>query len=891
MAAHMEKRGGRQPYRKKDGSPHFRGVEGNIPRQKVEKTPMNIEACVSKMNDYVLSEEQTMPFLETCPTILTYEEIERRRDYSGVRDRPYRTVHNGQLKLFLTEVQFLVNYCRDIDEEAYVIYAGSAPGNKNIYLSELFPKIKFIFVDPNEHFFKMGPKNQYTSSEIRNKLLYFSVSDIPAKFNFRDRIKPEYIKIPLYGKGLVDRETHFGYRHSAENIGEIILKDTEHTIFIIEDFYTSALSKDLHTLKNSGKRVFFISDIRTNLRGNIPDEEGEVSPTNADILWNSAQMYNWISILQPDYFMIKFRCPFGYEESMEKILDNEDIQECKRSYGIDFIENYRNKKFIFMKPQHIFLQAYAGLTSAEARLVASYPFDLHSFDIKEYEDRFFYYNNVIRPYGWHSIPEVFLDKYRMIDRCGDCAIMAKIFMDYKAWSYQNKPQPPKDRIEREAFTIAETVLDMLERPRLISNKCTHGTYYDQYENAKAFRLHQDYLCNTTNSFLLSYNIERGERFTPEKGREYLDKIVGSNSFRKNRNICLIQKLFGVKSYPIDIQRKGVQWIQTGNDISLRFPDGSKRDIKVRSLLYPNREDILFSRDIIGEPSPVIQDSYFYKKMEALLQSKNIKNIHIVLSSRCDFLFSDEFYQSHRQRIKIYSLANGSAYPFYSLGNKERWVHEEEDVIIVQIKEDPSVHFYLRKILLEKYKRATLFFLTELDELIYKKNYVKASHGKYIHVEAVNCSETMLTTDVDLDKHIKYFVKNIPYVFRSRLCDECSSDVVDRYGNCERLYLLPDGLLQSFSFLQKIGEHYFLNWQEKPLMCICFSGKNISRDDFFKIRINGNPVMYSIRTLSELYALDKPSMSIQEFYDRARISVDRDVLQWKTTEDAIKSIES
>lgn len=859
-----------------------------INRHGSTKKEMDVEMCTSKMLETTLSNEKTMPFLEACPTLMTYDEIKRTKEYRRVIDRACSTVHNGQLKLFLTEVQFLSNYCEDINEEVYVIYAGSAPGNKNIYLSELFPNIKFIFVDPNEHFFKMGSKNQYTSPKIMDRILYFSVSKLPFKFDFKRKI-PKPHNIHLYGKGKVERDEYKDIE-LPDNIGELILKDTTHTIFVIEDFFTAELSKNLSSLKNSGKRVFFISDIRTNLRGNVPDEDGEVSPTNGDILWNSAQMFSWLSILQPHYFMLKFRCPFGYKDSIDNIRDNEDIKECKKEYNIDFIKNYEEQKFIFIKPHRIFLQAYAGVTSTETRLVASYPFELHSFDTKEYEDRFFYYNNIIRSYGWHSIPQVFLDKYRMIDRCGDCAIMSRIIMDYKLWTYKNKPQPAQNIIEKESFAIVETLLDLLERRRLITNQSIHGNYYFQYSSSEMFRLHQESLCRQSNDYLLRYDMEKGDtQFTVENGKYYLEKIFSSMDLRKNRNNCIIQKLFGIKKQYS--QSKDIRFIKNPKGgYSIETSKDSRRELKYRNILFPNQEDILFSRDIIQENSPIIEDAHFYEKMETFLKMVGIKNIHIILSSRCDFLFTDEFYQRHRSQIKIYSLANRSAYNFCSL--KEDSKIDPNDVIIVQIKEDPSVHFHLRKILIEKYRRSIIFFLEETDQQIYKKSYIKANYEKYVHVESVNCSEEWLATDVDIDKHIKYFIKGLPYVFRSKLCEDCSSDVKDRYGNCERLYLLPEKLLDSFSFMLKVEDRYFLNWEESRLMCICFSGKDIVRDDFFKIRIDGIPIHYPMieSSLVELYTLDKDSMTLQEFYEASRISIPEEIREWKTVHDVISTIQ-
>ena len=55
------------------------------------------------------------------------------------------TVHWGQRKLLLSEIEFLTRYSQD---GMTVVYAGAAPGTHISYLSELFPSLRFVLVDP-----------------------------------------------------------------------------------------------------------------------------------------------------------------------------------------------------------------------------------------------------------------------------------------------------------------------------------------------------------------------------------------------------------------------------------------------------------------------------------------------------------------------------------------------------------------------------------------------------------------------------------------------------------------------------------------------------------------------------------------------------------------------
>jgi len=74
-------------------------------------------------------------------------------DHPTAQEREYKTreaeaktvCHWGQRKLMLAEMEFLTLY---YDEACTVVYAGAAPGTHMVCLAELFPKLKFVLVDP-----------------------------------------------------------------------------------------------------------------------------------------------------------------------------------------------------------------------------------------------------------------------------------------------------------------------------------------------------------------------------------------------------------------------------------------------------------------------------------------------------------------------------------------------------------------------------------------------------------------------------------------------------------------------------------------------------------------------------------------------------------------------
>jgi hypothetical protein len=70
--------------------------------------------------------------------------------YNDRKSRPVSTLHIGQLKLFLSTLQFLLYYAPK-NQEVHVIYPGSAPGNNIPFLIELFPHCKWHLIDIRKH--------------------------------------------------------------------------------------------------------------------------------------------------------------------------------------------------------------------------------------------------------------------------------------------------------------------------------------------------------------------------------------------------------------------------------------------------------------------------------------------------------------------------------------------------------------------------------------------------------------------------------------------------------------------------------------------------------------------------------------------------------------------
>jgi hypothetical protein len=472
--------------------------------------------------------------LKDAKLCIDYDDISHQKKYVKSKDIIKPTLHNGQLKLFLSEVQFLTDIPGQNTSKIYVIYAGSAPSNKLPYLSTLFPHITWILVDPNIHYLNYHhlSKDQY-DDVLRTNMLYFKISkyykshasDIGDNSKVRDKRLNLYVESNEITDEMSndksnemsnDKSNEISNDKSNEISNEIttklvnrtdklqgaipanmidIIEMTSYKYYVIEDYYSDELSILFNKL-TIDHPVYFISDIRSNTDENIP-------PKDLDILWNSAMMYNWLTILKPTLFMLKFRVPYTITDASIKELirdyeaspfTHDAFNQCSQ---ISFIDDFKNKQFRFIKGDTCRIQAFAGPSSTEARLIGHDLEPCINYDPIEYENKFFYYNRIHRSYGWHTSHEEYID-YSVIskddtsiskdattiskddnsnssqklgvDRCGDCALMCHILVEYC-----KKYNKLYDRLS--IRNMVREILISIQRSIL---KDHHGSYLTQY---------------------------------------------------------------------------------------------------------------------------------------------------------------------------------------------------------------------------------------------------------------------------------------------------------------------------------------------------------------------------------------------------------------------------
>ena len=296
--------------------------------------------------------------------------------------------HIGQRKLLLSEVQFL-----NKSTSKYVLYAGSAPGNKTHLLSVLFPEKKFILIDPNKFDLMVNDRSHRLAPHPD---IVHLVSGYPTKSN---------VAIVANDK-LVNYVTSSDYK-----------------IFIMETYMNDELATIFKDLE-----VDFISDIRSNV-SNIS------YPMDIDIAWNNCMMYNWMKIMQPVLSMIKIRMLFGTDNPNYIIPDYmiNDFEKAKPD--IDFVSDYHKGQTRICKGD-LYIQCWSPKSSTEMRLHVSKEniSNIISYDTTDIENRFYYQNSIARSWAYYPNPSA--DRKLGFCHCADCSLENKIWTDY----VQNRPQ-------------------------------------------------------------------------------------------------------------------------------------------------------------------------------------------------------------------------------------------------------------------------------------------------------------------------------------------------------------------------------------------------------------------------------------------------------------------
>lgn len=438
----------------------------------------------------LLTEMTTAPMTSA---LTRFDEIDHKLPYKQFDDLARTTIHIGQFKLFLSELQFLTMFADSRDEQIVLVYSGSSPSHKASYLGQMFPRLKIVMIDPAEHeIYYPNGGSQYDDAHIDETVYFkcatgdryghgdkrfvnvFNGKDVSARVSRGDAVVAKAGN--AITAALTDGET-------ADWIE--FIKSSPYKYFILEDLFNNDAARMFAQLGGTGVKFLYASDIRTTM------DEKFRHPGDLDILWNSAMQFNWTQIMQPHAIMLKFRTPYFEKREFNRVVKNAtegsfaDVFAMSFTHGVDFIGDYKKREFRYFSPDCINIQAYPGQSSTESRLIVSAAANpgytgLTAYDHVDYEQRFFYYNRIRRCYGFHNVAAAIFDEKTGFDGCGDCALAYSIFRAYYD-KYDAGVDGAKDSLIK---TDIDTVMDIIRRKFIEPGGNIHGHFFKKYDSVE-----------------------------------------------------------------------------------------------------------------------------------------------------------------------------------------------------------------------------------------------------------------------------------------------------------------------------------------------------------------------------------------------------------------------
>jgi hypothetical protein len=333
--------------------------------------------------------------LEILPNSITkiiteVNEIQKILPYKRGMKNYIPSCHLGQRKLLMMTLNFLTNIYSNKHQKMNVLYVGSAPNFYGAFVSDLFPTIKFFFIDPNIH--------RIRKKGFKSSFIYLCVSE---QNNSKEVIRIYSLEIRKVFSGL---RINPSIKHISQTNLNIIIKtdifwnfvnNTDYNIYIMETFFTKELANIF-----AGKNIYFMSDIRSDF---LHNKDKLSYSSEADVVVNLTQQALWVKIMKPVYSLLKFRCPFIFEKFEVKQLPAFVISDLKEAEEkkLPIINLYNEGKFFYFEGK-LLLQPWTGKSSTETRLFLKGVPKLIKYDIFNYEGRLNYYNKIVRVFQPHE---------------------------------------------------------------------------------------------------------------------------------------------------------------------------------------------------------------------------------------------------------------------------------------------------------------------------------------------------------------------------------------------------------------------------------------------------------------------------------------------------------
>ena len=311
---------------------------------------------------------------------------------------------NGQEKLFWGEVEFLTEFCKKIEgKKSYVVYAGASPNNKALMLSEMFPDLIFILVDPREFEIYLG-RNRTNRTEKHPRIILLTPNK---KENVTDFCA---VNDENYAEAIVDE------------------RNAQRKLFLVESLMDEKMAANFRGLPG---HVAFISDIRSNSNPNS-GKPTDCEPLDADILVDNTLSFVLMNAMNPLCSMLKVRTMFNFIQS-DVIQDENSADLFQRALeinsGADFLAAYRNRQQLLPSGK-FHVQTRQGKSSTEMRLIVerSEMSCVQIINNDDFESKLNYHNIFGRTFVYYDNPNA--DKSLGFGFCYDCCRVNGILTEY-----------------------------------------------------------------------------------------------------------------------------------------------------------------------------------------------------------------------------------------------------------------------------------------------------------------------------------------------------------------------------------------------------------------------------------------------------------------------------
>lgn len=104
---------------------------------------------------------------------ITLSDIPYTSTYIGSKQLPRTTIHWGQMKLFLSTLHFLLNYCPKM-KKVNILYVGSAEGYNIPILVNMFPNTFWYLIDPRDKY----DKRLYKMKRVKKIIIDYFTNDM-----------------------------------------------------------------------------------------------------------------------------------------------------------------------------------------------------------------------------------------------------------------------------------------------------------------------------------------------------------------------------------------------------------------------------------------------------------------------------------------------------------------------------------------------------------------------------------------------------------------------------------------------------------------------------------------------------------------------------------------